>query len=99
MVIRRAHGWRSRSTCDLFLRTLLLTGAMSTLRRGGAQQGLAGSLAANGILFQLFMLSTLILDGFENAAQVLCGEARGARSRPGRSVRRCAPSCCGDGWM
>ncbi|MCB2058975.1 MAG: MATE family efflux transporter, partial [Novosphingobium sp.] len=63
---------------DLFLRTLLLTGAMLILARGGAQQGPV-ILAANGILFQLFMLSTLILDGFENAAQVLCGEARGAR--------------------
>lgn len=65
---------------DLFLRTLLLTAAMLILARGGAQQGPV-ILAANGILFQLFMLSTLILDGFESAAQVLCGEARGAGDR------------------
>ena len=65
---------------DLFLRTLLLTAAMMILARSGAQQGPV-ILAANGILFQLFMLSTLILDGFENAAQVLCGEARGATDR------------------
>lgn len=65
---------------DLFLRTLLLTGAMMALARGGAQQGPV-TLAANGILFQLFMLATLILDGFESATQVLCGEARGARDR------------------
>ncbi|MBB4858489.1 MATE family multidrug resistance protein [Novosphingobium chloroacetimidivorans] len=65
---------------DLFLRTVLLTAAMLLLARSGAQRGPV-MLAANGILFQLFMLATLILDGFESAAQVLCGEALGARSR------------------
>lgn len=65
---------------DLFFRTLLLSGAMLIFARSGAQQG-AVVLAANGILFQLFMLATLALDGFENAAQVLVGEAQGARSR------------------
>ena len=62
---------------DLFFRTLLLTGAILILTRAGAQQG-ATVLAANGILFQLFMLSALLLDGFESSAQVLCGEAAGA---------------------
>jgi MATE family multidrug resistance protein len=66
---------------DLFLRTLLLTGAILLLTRQGAQQGPL-VLAANGILYQLFILSALILDGFESAAQVLCGEAVGARDRP-----------------
>ncbi|MEZ5891460.1 MAG: MATE family efflux transporter [Xanthobacteraceae bacterium] len=65
---------------DLFLRTVLLTSAILIFARAGAQQG-AVTLAANGILFQLFMLSTLLLDGFESAAQVLCGEAKGARDR------------------
>ena len=65
---------------DLFVRTLLLTGAMLLLARSGAQRGPV-VLAANGILFQLFMLGTLILDGFESAVQVLCGEAHGARDR------------------
>jgi multidrug resistance protein, MATE family len=65
---------------DLFLRTLLLTAAMMIFTRSGAQQGPV-ILAANGILFQLFMLSTLILDGFESASQVLCGEAKGGRDR------------------
>lgn len=63
---------------DLFARTLLLTGAIMLFARSGAQAGPV-TLAANGILFQLFMLSTLLLDGFENAAQVLCGEALGAK--------------------
>jgi MATE family, multidrug efflux pump len=65
---------------DLFLRTLLLTAAILLLTRQGAHQGPL-VLAANGILYQLFILSALILDGFESAAQVLCGEAVGARDR------------------
>jgi MATE family multidrug resistance protein len=65
---------------DLFLRTLLLTAAILLLTREGARQGPA-VLAANGILYQLFILSALILDGFESAAQVLCGEAVGAKDR------------------
>ena len=65
---------------DLFARTLLLTAAILIFARSGAQHGPV-TLAANGILFQLFMLSTLMLDGFENASQVLCGEALGAKDR------------------
>ena len=65
---------------DLFLRTLLLTGAILLLVRDGAFEGPV-VLAANGILYQLVTLSTMILDGFESAAQVLCGEAVGARDR------------------
>lgn len=85
-MLRRAT-WRSRDLAalfalnrDLFLRTLLLTAVMLLFARTGAQGGPV-TLAANGILFQLFMLATLILDGFESAAQVLCGEALGARER------------------
>ena len=66
---------------DLFLRTLLLTAAILLLTRQGAQQGPL-VLAANGILYQLFILSALVLDGFESSAQVLCGEAVGAKDRP-----------------
>jgi MATE family multidrug resistance protein len=65
---------------DLFLRTLLLMLATMFFTRAGAQQG-AVVLAANAIGFQMFMLSALFLDGFENAAQVLCGEAAGAKDR------------------
>lgn len=67
---------------DLFLRTLLLTFAMLLVTRQGALQGPV-ILAANAILFQMFMLTALLLDGFENAAQVLCGETIGARNRSG----------------
>ncbi len=65
---------------DLFIRTLLLTGAILLITRDGAHEGPL-VLAANGILYQLFIFSALILDGFESAAQVLCGEAVGARDR------------------
>ncbi|MCJ2184340.1 MATE family efflux transporter [Novosphingobium sp. 1949] len=86
-VIAQATTWRRAELTalfalnrDLFARTLLLTAAMLVFARIGARAGPV-TLAANGILFQLFMLSTLLLDGFENAAQVLCGEAVGARDR------------------
>lgn len=65
---------------DLFGRTLLLMAATVLLTRAGARQGTV-ILAANAILYQLFMLSALLLDGFESSAQVLCGEALGAGRR------------------
>lgn len=65
---------------DLLGRTALLMTSTVLLTRAGAQQG-AVVLAANAILYQLFMLSALLLDGFESATQVLCGEALGARDR------------------
>ena len=83
-IIRRARTWEIaelggllRLNRDLFGRTLLLMTATVLMTRAGAQQGPV-ILAANAILFQLFMLSALLLDGFESAAQVLCGEALGA---------------------
>ncbi|HEY2662249.1 MAG TPA: MATE family efflux transporter [Caulobacteraceae bacterium] len=84
-LVRQASTWQAaqlmalfRLNRDLFGRTLLLMTATVLLTRAGAQQG-AVVLAANAILYQLFMLSALVLDGFESAAQVLCGEALGAR--------------------
>lgn len=73
---------------DLFGRTLLLLTATILVTRSGAQQG-APILAANAIMFQMFLLSALILDGFESAAQVLCAEALGRHDREAfaRAVR------------
>ncbi|KPF78856.1 hypothetical protein IP88_02985 [alpha proteobacterium AAP81b] len=65
---------------DLFLRTLLLTAAILALTRAGADAGPV-TLAANAVIYQLFALSALLLDGYESAAQVLCAEAAGARDR------------------
>ena len=84
---RRAETWRAaellalmRLNGALFGRTLLLMAATVLLTRAGARQG-AVVLATNAILYQFFMLSALLLDGFESAAQVLCGEAVGADRR------------------
>ncbi|MGB3722450.1 MAG: MATE family efflux transporter [Pacificimonas sp.] len=67
---------------DLFLRSLILALSMAALTRVGAGYGPV-ALAANGIIFQLFIFSALLIDGFENAAQVLNGERYGARDRAG----------------
>ena len=67
---------------DLFLRTVILMVAIAALTRLGAERG-AVVLAANGIIYQLFILSALLLDGFENAAQVLNGERAGEEDGEG----------------
>ncbi|WP_394726845.1 MATE family efflux transporter [Altererythrobacter sp. GH1-8] len=67
---------------DLFLRTVVLMLALAALTRLSAERG-PDVLAANGILYQLFVLTALLLDGFENAAQVLNGERLGAQDRAG----------------
>ncbi|MBX7540929.1 MATE family efflux transporter [Qipengyuania sphaerica] len=67
---------------DLFLRTLVLVVALAGLTRLSAERG-AVTLAANGIIYQLFVFTALLLDGFENAAQVLNGERVGGKDRSG----------------
>ncbi len=67
---------------DLFLRTLVLTVSLAAITRLSAERG-AVLLAANGILYQMFIFTALLLDGFENAAQVLNGERAGASDRWG----------------
>ena len=85
--VKGALGWAAMRPFlsvnrDLFLRTLVLTIAMAALTRLGAERGPV-VLAANGIVYQMFVFSALLLDGFENAAQVLNGERFGAGDRPG----------------
>ena len=67
---------------DLFLRTLVLTIALAAITRLSAERG-PEVLAANGIIYQLFLFTALLLDGFENSAQVLNGERLGAKDRLG----------------
>jgi len=67
---------------DLFLRTVVLMIALAALTRLSAERGPV-VLAANGIMYQLFVFTALLLDGFENAAQVLNGERIGAKDRDG----------------
>ena len=87
-IVRARATWRTedllalfRLNRDLLGRTALLLTATVLLTRAGRGGGARTILAANGILYQMFMLSTLLLDGFESAAQVLCGEALGAGDR------------------
>lgn len=70
---------------DLFLRTVILMLALAALTRFSAERGPV-VLAANGIIYQLFVATALLLDGFENAAQVLNGERVGAKDRAGFSA-------------
>ena len=63
---------------DLFVRTLVLLVSIMIFTRAGAAQA-SVVLAANAVLWQLFIVGGMILDGFEAAAQVLGGEAYGAR--------------------
>jgi len=86
-VLRDAATWRPATLVallainrDLFLRTLLLMAVLLSVTRFSAADGVA-VLAANAILLQLVSLQALLLDGFESAAQVLGGEAAGARDR------------------
>ena len=67
---------------DLFLRTVVLTVALASITRLSALRG-PEVLAANGIIYQLFLFTALLLDGFENSAQVLNGERLGAQDRAG----------------
>lgn len=61
---------------DLFARTVMLLLAIMVFTRAGASQGPA-TLAANAILFQLFLLAGMVMNGFEASAQVLGAEATG----------------------
>ena len=64
---------------DLFIRTMLLVGAFAWMSRLGSLQGDV-MLAANVVLFQFFIFSAFLLDGFAIAAEGLVGQAVGARN-------------------
>jgi putative MATE family efflux protein len=66
---------------DILIRSLLLNGSIALLTRVGASFG-AVTLAANAVLFNIFMLSAFFLDGLAGAAEQLAGRAVGARFRP-----------------
>ena len=66
---------------DILIRSLLLNGAIALLTSVGAGFG-AVTLAANAVLFNIFMLSAFFLDGLAGAAEQLAGRAVGAQFRP-----------------
>ena len=64
---------------DIMLRSLLLLGGFLFFTRQGAAQGDV-TVAANGLLLNLFLIGAYMLDGFATAAEQLCGQALGARN-------------------
>ena len=66
---------------DILIRSLLLNGSVALLTSVGAGFG-AVTLAANAVLFNIFMLSAFFLDGLAGAAEQLAGRAVGAQFRP-----------------
>lgn len=83
----KGHSWKNFKPFlavnrDLFLRTLILIFTGAVLTRISAERGDV-VLAANGIIYQVFAFTVLILDGFENSAQILNGERLGANDRKG----------------
>ena len=73
---------------DVAIRTLALMGAFGFFTAQGSRAGDV-TLAANAVLYNLFMFGGYFLDGFATAAEQLCGQAVGARDREGfrRTVR------------
>ena len=65
---------------DVIVRTLALVGGIVLFSALGARQGDV-ILAANAVLWNLFLIGGFFLDGFATAAEALCGQALGARDR------------------
>jgi multidrug resistance protein, MATE family len=63
---------------DVIVRTLAIIAAIVLFSALGARQGDV-VLAANAVLWNLFLLGGFFLDGFATAAETLCGQAVGAR--------------------
>lgn len=84
-ILRQGETWRGPAIAalfavnrDLLLRTALLMVCIYVLTRTGARLGPV-PLAANTVILQFFLLASLVLDGFEAAAQTLGGAAVGGR--------------------
>jgi MATE family multidrug resistance protein len=73
---------------DVAIRTVSLLCAFAFFTAQGARSGDV-TLAANAVLFNVFLFGAYFLDGFATAAEQLCGQAVGARDERGfrRSVR------------
>jgi len=65
---------------DIFIRTLCVVTAIAVFTAMGARQG-DTFLAANAVLFQFFTIATFGLDGLAQAAEIMVGQALGARDR------------------
>src|SRR5919112_5019694 len=70
---------------DIMIRNVALILAFSIFSALGARSGDV-TLAANAVLFNMFLIGGYFLDGFATAAETLCGQSIGARDE--RSFRR-----------
>jgi multidrug resistance protein, MATE family len=72
---------------DIMIRTIALVLAFAIFSSQGARAGDV-TLAANAVLYNMFLIGGFFLDGFATAAETLCGQAIGARDETGfrRSV-------------
>ncbi|WP_406856384.1 MATE family efflux transporter [Alsobacter sp. KACC 23698] len=67
---------------DVAIRTVALLAAFAFFTAQGARAGDV-TLAANAVLYNLFLFGSYFLDGFATAAEQLCGQALGARDERG----------------
>ncbi len=65
---------------DIMIRSFILLFAFSFFTAQGSRLGEV-TLAANAVLFNFFLLTAFVLDGFANATEQLVGRAIGARYR------------------
>ncbi|WP_019402565.1 MATE family efflux transporter [Chelatococcus sp. GW1] len=70
---------------DIVVRTVALLLAFGVFTAYGARQGDV-TLAANAVLYNMFLIGGYFLDGFATATEQLCGQALG--SRDARGFRR-----------
>lgn len=70
---------------DIMIRNIALIGAFSIFSIMGARAGDV-TLAANAVLYNMFLIGGYFLDGFATAAETLCGQCIGARDE--RNFRR-----------
>ncbi len=63
---------------DIMIRTMALLAAFAVFTGYGARSGDV-TLAANAVLYNMFLVGGYFLDGFATAAETLCGQAIGAR--------------------
>jgi MATE family multidrug resistance protein len=70
---------------DIMIRTTALVAAFAIFTALGARQGDV-TLAANAVLYNMFLIGGYFLDGFATAAETLCGQSLGARDE--RAFRR-----------
>lgn len=67
---------------DIMIRNIALIAAFSIFSAMGARSGDV-TLAANAVLYNMFLIGGYFLDGFATAAETLCGQCIGARDERG----------------